>query len=57
MDKKELSKEEAEAKRISKEEHCVQHVNYNVKTGTYYVSDWFNCDSTVASYDCGVKVF
>lgn len=28
---------------------CVQHVNKR-DNGTYYVSDWFDSDSTVASF-------
>ena len=31
---------------------CVQHVNRKLD-GTYYVSDWFNSDSTVASFENG----
>ncbi len=35
--------------------NVVQHVNRS-KSGTYYVSDWYNCDSTVASYVNGKRV-
>jgi len=34
---------------------CVQHVNKTIQ-GIYYVSDWFNCDSTIASYVNGEQI-
>lgn len=43
------------AQEISKEYQCGQHVNYNVTGGYFYVSDWYDCDSTVATFSCGVK--
>jgi len=42
----------AEAHRISKEERVVQHVNKK-QDGTYYVSDWYDSDSTVISFSNG----
>jgi len=33
----------------------VQHVN-RTKDGAYYVSDWYNSDSTVASFENGRKL-
>ena len=32
---------------------CGQHVNYNAPGNYYYVSDWYDCDSTVATYSFG----
>jgi hypothetical protein len=29
---------------------CGVHVNYKVRGETYYLSDWYNDDSTVATY-------
>lgn len=61
-----MTREEAEevAKNTSKKEQCVQHVNCRFKSQSsgipteveYYVSDWYNCDSTVASYGNGFKL-
>lgn len=44
-----------EALRISKEFQCGQHVNYNVPGQYYYVSDWYDCDATVATFSCGIE--
>ena len=44
-----------EAKRVSKEEGVVQHVNKTIR-GDYYVSDWFCDGSTIASYENGKKL-
>jgi hypothetical protein len=51
------------AESISRDSECGQHVNFRLTSivdgdegivkGTFYVSDWFDCDSTVASFDCG----
>jgi hypothetical protein len=43
---------ESEARENSKEGY-VQHVNLNQKTGQYYISDWYDSDETVASYQNG----
>jgi hypothetical protein len=47
------TKDEAEelAKKISKEEGVVQHVNK--VSGGYSVDDWYDSDSTVSSYENG----
>jgi hypothetical protein len=47
-----LEEAKERAKQISKEEHCVQHVN-KVRLGKYEVEDWFDADKTVASYENG----
>ena len=51
---KTMTKEEAikEAKRISKKEGVVQHVNTS-GNGIYTVDDWYDTDETVASYENG----
>lgn len=45
------------AKEISKRESCVQHVNRSYARQTdhvgYHVSDWYDCDSTVRSFEHG----
>ena len=41
-----------EAKRISKSEGVVQHVE-EVGNGRYIVSDWYDSDKTVKSYENG----
>lgn len=58
-----MTREEAEkqARETSEKESCVQHVNIQMNVrGTedfsYYVSDWYNCDSTVASFENGFKL-
>lgn len=33
-----------------------QHVNKS-KDGEFYVSDWFNCDSTRATYEDGRRIY
>jgi len=43
------------AKEISKREHCVQHVN-EVRPGHYEVSDWYDADATVASFEDGREI-
>ena len=50
-----LEEAKVKAKKNSKEGYA-QHVNYNVKTDEYYVSNWFNSDSTVDSYENGLKI-
>lgn len=42
-----------EAKRISKEEGVVQHVN-GLANGKYKVSDWYDSEETVCSYENGI---
>lgn len=42
----------AEAKRISIEFRCVQHVN-TIDGIVWTVSDWFDADSTVYSFENG----
>ena len=63
-----MTRKEAEkqAREISEKEGCVQHVNIQMNIRnfnddgpadfSYYVSDWYNCDSTVASYENGFKL-
>lgn len=58
-----MTREEAfeKARKTSLEEGCVQHVNVKLNTSSetddaYYVDDWFNCDSTIATFECGIKV-
>lgn len=53
------------AESISRDSECGQHVNFrltsiidkedNIVKGEFYVSDWFDCDSTVASFDSGKR--
>ena len=43
----------ARANEVSREFRCVQHVNFDVQQMAYYVSDWYNCDSTVYSVQDG----
>jgi hypothetical protein len=53
------------AESISRDNDCGQHVNFRLTSivdgdegivkGTFYVSDWFDCDSTVASFDSGKR--
>ena len=46
-----MTKEEAIAKaKEGSADNVIQHVNYTVKGDCFYVSDWFDCDSTVESY-------
>jgi len=47
-----LSKIKMEAKELSAEEGCVQHVN-EIRPGVYRIEDWYDCDQTVASYENG----
>jgi len=47
-----LEEAKERAKQISKEEHCVQHVN-RVRLGKYEVEDWYDADKTVTSYENG----
>lgn len=50
----ELSKIKMEARRISKEEGVTQHVN--AKGNHYEISDWYDDENTVASYENGVQL-
>jgi hypothetical protein len=43
----------AQAAAKSKKEGVVQHINKDKKTGKLYVSDWFDDDETVATYNKG----
>lgn len=52
VDDADLQRAKAEAKKISMEQGVVQHVNKS-SDGCYSVSDWYDCDSTVASYNNG----
>lgn len=49
-----LEQMKAKAKKISKEEGCVQHVNKS-PAGGYIVEDWYDCDKTVCSYQNGIQ--
>jgi len=49
----ELAKKEA--KQISKDERCVQHVN-QIRMGLYKVEDWFDSDKTITSYENGMEL-
>src|SRR6056297_3170518 len=48
----ELSIAKQEAREISREEGVAQHVN-EIRPGVYRVEDWFDADTTVASYENG----
>lgn len=48
-----LVKAHAKAKKISQDKQVVQHINKDEKTGQIYVSDWYNGDETLASYNNG----
>ena len=48
----ELSAAKMEARKISKDEECVQHVN-EIRPGVYRIEDWYDCEQTVASYENG----
>lgn len=50
-----LQQVKQEAQRISKEQGVVQHVNY-LGNGLYGLSDWFDDDKTVVSYENGVAI-
>lgn len=50
-----LSKAKEEAQKISEEEGVVQHVNKK-PDGSYEVSDWYDADSTVISYEYGMEL-
>lgn len=50
-----LQQAKEEAQRISKEQGVVQHVNY-LGDGLYGLSDWFDDDRTVVSYENGVAI-
>ena len=53
-----MSREEAKAKALeNSKEGYAQHVNHQVKSDDYYVSDWYNCDSTTDSYENGIKIY
>jgi hypothetical protein len=52
-----MTKEEAIAEaREQSLDGCGYHVNYNVRGNYYYVSDWYDCDSTVATLSKGELV-
>lgn len=44
------------AMRISKEEGVVQHVNQNPDGKGYHISDWFDADNTIISFEDGRKL-
>ena len=58
-----LSEAKQQAQELSAQHQCGQHVNakyrYTVEEDmicvSYYVSDWFNDDSTVISYSNGME--
>ena len=50
-----LIKAKADAIRISKEEGVAQHVN-EIRPGIYKVEDWYDADTTVASYENGKRL-
>lgn len=54
----ELSKWEQKAKKLSKDELGVVHVNFSDDGGgeKWELSDWFDSDYTVASYEDGIKI-
>jgi hypothetical protein len=41
------------AAQVSKDHRCVQHIERDPETGDYRLSDWYDCDNTVASYENG----
>ena len=51
----ELQIAKEEAKQKSRDEGCAVHVNHRVEGNrdTYFLSDWYDSDSTVASYENG----
>lgn len=52
-----LADAKAEAERVSEEEGVVQHVEETEKgSGKYRVSDWYDSDLTVASYENGEEL-
>lgn len=51
----ELESLKKEAQQISKKEGVTQHVNV-LSNGKYKISDWYDADSTVASYDNGREI-
>jgi hypothetical protein len=52
-----LEKAKAEAQRISQEEGVVQHVEETSEgSGEYRISDWYDSDLTVASYQNGMEL-
>lgn len=50
-----ISEVKEEARKAS-ENGYTQHVNYSVQSDYYYVSDWYDCDSTIASYYNGQQI-
>lgn len=50
---KNLSDAHAKAREVSKKEGVVQHVEKNPKTGHHTVSDFYDADKTVATYNNG----
>ena len=51
----ELKRAMEEAQRISKEEGVTQHVNH-IGKGRFDISDWYDSDNTVASFENGRKI-
>jgi len=50
-----LEEKKEEAKQISIDEECVQHVN-EVRPGVYRIEDWYDDEQTVAFYENGNKI-
>ncbi len=48
-----LARMHQKAAQVSKEHRCVQHIERDPETGDYRLSDWYDCDNTVASYENG----
>lgn len=55
-DAAELKAAHDRAQKISDEYQCSQHVNRRGVDGSLYVSDWYDCDSTIASYSSGRRL-
>jgi hypothetical protein len=36
---------------------CGVHVNYRVRSDTFYLSDWYDSDSTLATYVNGERTY
>jgi hypothetical protein len=52
-----MTKEEAiQEAREQSLDGCTYHVNYRVRHDDYYVSDWYDCDCTVASLQDGERL-
>jgi hypothetical protein len=52
-DRELLARMHQKAAQVSKEHRCVQHIERDPETGDYRLSDWYDCDNTVASYENG----